>query len=184
MEKHEEIKKFVKDEFPHLEENDQSNLSGSIYLYLDKNGREKISELEGKDLNKFKKYLKSARNEIDSRLVVRVSEEFNDDETLSYINFKSNLQPHQVRNTEDEYLNNIDDSRRGDKNAGQEVEFSREEFDKEKENLKVILSPVLLEAFERGLFSDASIKWTAGFEEQSLKILFWRALMRYKYNIN
>lgn len=182
MEIDEFIEKFVKDDFPRLRGNDLLQLMGSSYLFLDENNIIQTSELTDKVLKNLKKYLISARSETDLAEVVPVNSEFTEDEILTFYNTQSELVPHQIKEIEDEWLKNINESQIGDRSISQDMEASSEALESERVHLKNLLPPVLCEAFHRNLDPSVQVRWTAGFEDQSLKILFWRALMRYKWN--
>lgn len=166
------IEKFVKDEFPLLPIDDRRDLINTAWLFLAENNIVQISGSDTEVLKNLKKYLSSELNQVNWREIKiedwrqRLSDNSrnsntSEDEKLSFIKEKSK----QVDGIE----------------IKQELENAAAAFETRKEELKSLLPPVLFEALNRGIFADTQVKWTAGFEEQTLKILCWRALMRIKW---
>lgn len=165
------IEKFVKDAFPRLPVEERQELINTAWIFLAENNILQVSELDDETLKKLKKRLSSELNQVtwheigiedlkrpwgsDGKLSI------NEDEMLSYFKEQS------------EQINQFEISR--------ELENATAVFESQKENLKLLLPPLLFEALHRKIDIDAPVNLTAGFEEQSLKVLCRRALLRIQW---
>lgn len=166
------IEQFVKSEFSRARVEDRQDLINTAWLFLTENNISQVSELTSEVLKKLKKHLEFDLNHVNWREIgiddwqQRLSRDthgfsISDDEKLSFIKNKS-AQVDQIE-------------------IKQELEIAAAEFENQREELSSFLPPLLFEALHRGVLVDAPVKWTVGLEEQSLRILCWRALMRIKW---
>jgi len=165
------IEKFVKDSFSRFPIEDQQDLINTAWIFFAENNITQVSELDKETLKKLKKRLTSDLYQVNWREVgiedLRLESsnsgnlDISEDEKLSFVKEQS------------EQIDRVE--------IKQEVEKAMVAFESQKEELMFLLPPLLYEALYRKIAADAPINLTAGFEDQSLKILCRRALMRIQW---
>lgn len=167
----EEIESFLRSEFPRITGDDRQDLVSAAWLFLNEN--DASEPIDADDLAvRLKKHLSDELNGGNWREV-----------GVADLSTRSGTDPTGRTETQDEALSSISQKTRipSVSELNQEIDAASIEFDRRQEELRNSLPPILFEALHRSVSVDAPVHWTATFDENSLKVLCWRAILRLRW---
>lgn len=156
---------FVAQHFPKASPEDKRSLQASAFMYL---YEEKDFKSDADDLIKLK---------------AKLAQDLKDDFSVSAwreVKVDDLRRTREYGSTAEDVLSKLTEASRSDslKELKNEIKQTGMIFDQDRETFQKLLPPVLFEAFIRLLEPEIEPHWTAGFSDETIKILCWRAVER------